>query len=121
MRLMNHAPEIEHQLAQLAARATDFALTMSHYLSEHDELRLSAHELAAARSLTDTLVLYLKRDEDGPVPPIRRELVGPYVSAFGDGLAPVLKDVLGDAVPPAFTALCVDGYWRMIRGHMSVQ
>ncbi len=121
MRLMNHAPDIEHQLARLGERANDFALTMSHYLSEHDDLRLSTHDLAAARSLADNLVTYLRQDEDGPAPAIRRELVGPYVSSFGDGLAPVLKDVLGDDVPPAFTALCVDGYWRMIRRHMGEQ
>lgn len=121
MRMTNHAPEIQHHLAQLGDRANDFALTMSHYISEHDELRLSTQDLAAARSLADNLVAYLKQDGEEQVPPIRRELVGPYVSSFGDGLTPVLKDVLGDGVPPAFTALCVDGYWRMIRSNMAMQ
>lgn len=33
-------------------------------------------------------------------------------SRFGDNLVPLLKDVLGAAVPVAFLARCVDSYWR---------
>jgi len=33
-------------------------------------------------------------------------------SRFGDNLVPLLKDVLGTAVPITFLARCVDSYWR---------
>ena len=33
-------------------------------------------------------------------------------SLFGDNLVPLLKDVLGAALPVAFLARCVDAYWR---------
>jgi hypothetical protein len=38
-----------------------------------------------------------------------------YAAEFGDGLAPILKDVLGGAAPGAAVARAIDGYWRAAR------
>lgn len=36
---------------------------------------------------------------------------------FGDGLTPILRDVLGDAADPPFLARCIDGFWHAIKAH----
>lgn len=38
-----------------------------------------------------------------------------YASSFGDGLTPVLRDVVGADASDAFIASCVDRYWEQLR------
>jgi hypothetical protein len=50
-----------------------------------------------------------------PSPEPHPGLLRRYAAAFGDGLAPILKDVLGAAVPRPALARAVDGYWQAAR------
>lgn len=37
------------------------------------------------------------------------------VSAFGDAMVPLLRDILGSDVSISFLAHCIDGYWLGVR------
>lgn len=74
----------------------------------------SARDRQAAAELVGFLVSALsgKTIDLAPSAADRR-----YQTEFGDGLAPILRDVLGEAADPPFLARCIDGFWRAIRAH----
>jgi hemoglobin-like flavoprotein len=42
-------------------------------------------------------------------------LGGEHYSSFGDGLRPILKDVLGESATDPFLAAWTDAYWAIVR------
>jgi len=72
------------------------------------------HRQAASDLLTLLLAALDARGvgTEGQSPPIAARR---YQIQFGDGLAPVLRDVLGDAADASLIAICVDSFWREIR------
>ncbi|RYD88371.1 MAG: hypothetical protein EOP61_33675 [Sphingomonadales bacterium] len=91
-----------------------FVIGMGRHLAATGEARPDAEAMAAARRLLDRLIAHLeggKAEPDTAAAAIARD----HVVQFGDGIAPVLSDVLGPDLPAATVAAWVDGYWRMIR------
>ena len=42
-------------------------------------------------------------------------LGGEHYSIFGDGLSPILKDVLGSEATPSVVSAWIDAYWAIVR------
>lgn len=43
------------------------------------------------------------------------EVTPEHYSSFGDGLKPIMKDVLGPKAPPAVVSAWIDAYWAFVR------
>ena len=73
---------------------------------------------AADRLLAMTIAAY-----EGRLAPeaSARGLPRATYSRFGDNLVPLLKDVLGAALPVAFLARSVDSYWRSAARAMAAE
>lgn len=68
----------------------------------------------AAIALIDLLIRALGQSDECAIPP-DQQAARRYHSLFGDGLLPVLRDVLGDEAEPELLACCVDDFWSSIR------
>ncbi len=69
----------------------------------------------AGRELVGLLIESLSDSVEDSTKPGQQQTERRYLSLFGDGLAPVFKDVLGDNADPALLVRCIDGFWGAIR------
>ncbi|MDE8654250.1 hypothetical protein [Novosphingobium album (ex Liu et al. 2023)] len=99
----------------LRARRQDIAAAMARYLAEPDAIEPSAEDNQAANSLVDAMIASFS-DPDAAAKLLAAHPVSrPYYAQFGDGLTPILRDVMGEAADPSFLSRSVDGYWRAVR------
>ena len=73
------------------------------------------HEAGKAANILFGAVLTGMGQTHDSSPERRPGFLRRYAAEFGDGLTPVLKDVLGAAVPRSALARAVDGYWQAAR------
>lgn len=100
-------------LAQfLVARRPEIEAAMARHFAGAPPSEPSALDRQVAAELVGLLVGSLSGGATGLVPLAADRR---HQTEFGDGLTPILRDVLGDAADPPFLARCVDGYWRAIR------
>lgn len=100
-------------LPDLIIQRAAIEATMTHYLAALDRGRPAEANKPMIHRLFDVMLGGLKGDATPPPlddPGIRR-----LASRFGDGLSPILRDALGDEVPDAFIARCVDRYWASLQ------
>lgn len=99
-------------LSLLSARRETVEAIMAHYLTPaHAD---PAEEEKSAAHLLLGIVLD-GFDGAAEAPTLDQPFLRRHASRFGDGLTPVLKDVLGPDVPDAFISQCVDRYWRRLK------
>lgn len=104
---------VHDHLTELIAHREGVEEAMARYLAAVDQGDATGQEKTAAHRLFDVLLASFEgkarpaADDDGA---IRR-----HAGRFGDGLSPILKDVLGDDLPDSFVARCVDRYWAGLR------
>ncbi|EJU10621.1 hypothetical protein LH128_22899 [Sphingomonas sp. LH128] len=67
----------------------------------------------AARDLVGLLIAALSCAGSPRADPLA--IPRPYYALFGDGLAPVLRDVLASDADAPLLARCIDGFWGAIR------
>jgi len=99
-------------LDALIARRGEFEDEMSRFLTDTCAgAGVNPHRTAAA--LLDVVIRSFEtRLLVEPSPPMFDKAC---VSRFGDGMVPILRDILGNDVPIGFLAHCIDGYWRGVR------
>lgn len=86
---------------------------MAQYLAGIHRDCATDEEKSASHRLFETLLRSLRGEAEAPHFDdfaIRR-----HASRFGDGLTPILKDVLGPEVSDIFIARCVDRYWATLQ------
>ncbi len=101
----------------LQNRRAAFSAAAAPFLVRAD-IDIPAGAAAADRLLDMTIAAYEGRlAPEAAAPGLPRSAY----SFFGDNLVPLLKDVLGAALPVAFLARCVDAYWRGAARAMEMQ
>ncbi|WP_380872142.1 hypothetical protein ACFB49_30920 [Sphingomonas sp. DBB INV C78] len=104
-------------LTCLGSRRGAFEEAMAGFLAEQGSSAPGSEDRAAARLLFDLVIASLG---GAAFPPSKGGTIQQrYLSRFGDGLVPVLKDVFGSDQPITFLAHCVDGYWRGVRDELA--
>ena len=112
---MNLQSTNDLSIALLAARRCELEAAMALYLAGSEASEPSLQDSEAAGRLVDVLLASLGESAD-PIPsPGDAPLPRHYYSRFGDGLSPVLKDIMGPVADQAFLARSIDGYWRAVR------
>jgi hypothetical protein len=105
--------------ALLIERRAGFEQAMAHYFAGTGQVDNSAQDSLAAEQLTGLLIAALEeahsQSKIAPLDPT----VAPYYGRFGDGLSPILVDVLGADIPRSFLAKSVDSYWRSVRARLA--
>ena len=96
----------------LQERREDFVAAMARYLSQSGAP--SSNDTTAARILLDATLASLAGQQASARLVIDEDHIKHYLSRFGDGLSPILRDILGAQVPTSFVSRCVDGYWRTV-------
>lgn len=106
-----NAAAVNCHIATLEARRELFVARMSAHLADCcDAADLDA--AAVADLLLDALVA--AQGSATIRAPHSHRSVRSCFAAFGDELVPTLRAILGDDLPIAFLARCVDGYWRYV-------
>ncbi|ATE65995.1 hypothetical protein [Rhizorhabdus dicambivorans] len=100
-------------LSVLIARRDIIEAVMARHLAGQRASGATDEERAATHSFVDIVLAAMEGNP--PSRALEDPLLRRYASAFGDGLAAVLKDVIGGEVPGAFIARCVDRFWAGLR------
>lgn len=96
-------------------RRTDLEEAMARYFSHDAEAGPSVQDGYAASRLVDVLIEAMCGRTGGFSSDVVDTIPVAYLSKFGDGLVPILKDVIGDEASPMLLSQSIDGYWRAIR------
>lgn len=96
----------------VSCRAT-IEKVMAQYLAGIRQGCANDEEKAASHQLFETLLGGLRGEAEAPH--FGDLAVRRHASRFGDGLTPILKDVLGSEVSNVFIARCVDRYWATLQ------
>ncbi|WP_340316366.1 hypothetical protein [Rhizorhabdus argentea] len=100
-------------IAVLVDRRATIEAVMAQYLAGTHQGCATDEEKSAAHRLFEALLGGLK---DGAGARRFDDLaVRRHASRFGDGLAPILRDVLGADVSDRFIMRCVDRYWAALQ------
>lgn len=99
----------------LDARRSEIEASMAQHLTGSLDDAPSPEDSDAARHLVGILIASLRGSEEMTSPRAAKPVAQRYYSQFGDGLSPVLKDVLGTEADAALLAGAIDGYWRAVR------
>jgi hypothetical protein len=102
----------DHEMLPLLVRNREHlqnALTQRLETAQPDAPR---HEVGKAADILFGAVLAGMSQTVHPSPERHPGFLRRYAAEFGDGLAPILKNVLGAAVPRSALARAVDGYWQ---------
>lgn len=98
----------------LNARRSEIKASMARDLTGSRDGDPLPEDKNAAKHLADILITSLRGSEAaaaaGAQPVGQR-----YYSRFGDGLLPILRDVLGTGAGTAWLSRVIDGYWRAVR------
>lgn len=106
---MNKDLHFNRHLSALIGSRDKVEAEMAQYLAgRHRNCATDEHAIAA-HGLVDVLLDGLAGSGDAS--PLNPPSIRQYASRFGDGLSPVLRDVLGPDLPDAFLARCIDRYW----------
>lgn len=98
----------------LNARRSEIAASMARYLAESRDDDPLPEDSDAANQLVDILITSL-REAEGAAAAATQPVARRYYSRFGDGLLPILRDVLGTGADTASLSRAIDGYWRAVR------
>lgn len=99
----------------LTERRTHFEDAMARYLAGSSEIDPSAEDRHAATQLAGALISSLDDTDRAGAALAVGTVAQPYFARFGDGLSPILKDILGAEAPPSFLSRSIDSYWRAVR------
>lgn len=86
---------------------------MAQYLADSRQGYAAEDEKAASHQLFEALLGGLSGEAEALQ--LDDWAVRRHASRFGDGLTPILKDVLGPEVSDIFVARCVDRYWATLQ------
>lgn len=99
--------------AALRERRETIVAAMSRYIARPDRATPTPEHEAAAGALVDATLASFSGDE--PLAPVWPANVDRQVIIrFGDGLLPILKDIVGPDVSPTALARLSDAYWRTV-------
>ena len=105
-----------HDAAQLlSTHRQDIEEAMAQHFAGSASSTPEVGDRHAASELVCLLIAAVADTNGGARDEGHQEIDRRYNGLFGDGLGPVLKDVLGEAADPALLARCIDGFWRAIR------
>ncbi|KKC27083.1 hypothetical protein [Sphingomonas sp. SRS2] len=109
-----HIDTLSHDhVPALIARRDIIEAAMSQYLAGAHQGHAQAEEKTAAHLLFGLMLDGLQ----GPGaassihPAVRDPAIRRHASRFGDGLAPILRDSLGERASDDFVARCADRFW----------
>ncbi|MCW1432053.1 hypothetical protein [Novosphingobium sp. JCM 18896] len=100
-------------------RCADIEEAMSRHFSLDEHGGPSVQDADMARRLVGFLIEVMCGRADGLSDEIVEAVPFDYLSKFGDGLVPILNDVIAREVPPALLSQAIDGYWRAISTNWS--
>ncbi|MCW1431736.1 hypothetical protein [Novosphingobium sp. JCM 18896] len=100
-------------------RRADIEDAMTRYFSHDGDAGPSAEDDYAARRLVDVLIEAMCGRASGLSDDVVESIPGVYLSKFGDGLVPILKDLIAEEASPLLLSRAIDGYWRAIRASRS--
>jgi hemoglobin-like flavoprotein len=119
------AATIRSSLPLMESKREAFEAAMNHYLSQAGPVeRAKGRHRLITGAITDMLFDHAARASSaGKIGRIDRHGIrhrglgigGEYYSSFGDGLRPVMRDVLGGGATPAMLAAWTDTYWATTR------
>jgi hypothetical protein len=112
---MNSSSQKNDPVRLLANRRTHFEDAMARYLAGSPEIDPSAEDRDAATLLAGALIASLHDTDRAGAALAVGTVAQPYFARFGDGLSPILKDILGSEAPPSFLSRSIDSYWRAVR------
>lgn len=101
--------------ALLSARRAEIAAAMARYLTGSENEEPTREDSDAASQLVEILIAALREPGTAAATIAGRRVAERYFGRFGDGLSPILKDVLGADADPALLSRTIDGYWRAVR------
>ena|SRR6218665_2307834 len=101
--------------ALLSARRAEIAAAMARYLTGSGNEEPTRQDSDAAARLVDILITALREPGMAATAVAGRQAAERYYSRFGDGLSPILKDILGADADAALLSRTIDGYWRAVR------
>lgn len=102
----------------LIARRAQIEASMALYLTGPIGDEPSREDNDAAHRLVETLITSLREPEASATAFAGQPVARHYYSRFGDGLAPILRDVLGSDADAGLLASAIDGYWRAVRSQL---
>lgn len=112
---MHNDNPLASAVAMLDERREIIVAAMARYIARPDRGTPTDEGMEAAKMLFDaTLAMYSGSDAQAPLGLPAN--VDRYVSRFGDGLLPILKDVFGPDLPTTALSRMIDAYWRAING-----
>lgn len=113
---MRTTAPLEDYASLLIDRQELIEAVMAQYLAGTHQGCATDDDRAAAHLLLGVVLASVK-DESFELPP-DPPLVRRHASRFGDGLVPILKDLIGPDASDAFLAHCSDRYWNALRARV---
>ena len=112
---MSNDTEARDAAQLLSTHRRDIEEAMAQHFAGSASSTPEVGDRRAASELVALLIAAVADADGGAHDRSPQEINRRYNGPFGDGLGPVLKDVLGEAADPALLARCIDGFWRAIR------
>jgi hypothetical protein len=100
---------------EIEKRREPIVRAMAGYIARPDHGAAGEQHIRVASALLDATLEAL-RDDASPSARLPVPIDRNAAARFGDGLVPILKDVIGHGLPPSAFSHASDAYWRMVRG-----